>query len=104
VYLPTPGIDIKDIPNVNDHDFSVTLNGFFLVRWTDSRLILNDVKAKSGSSLSIKLSRLFFVKGTLAIDILVLGTFAGFICREYLLREYLRNDKFCITFHNFGKI
>ena len=27
------GIDIKDIPNVNDHDFSVTLNGFFLVRY-----------------------------------------------------------------------
>ncbi|XP_023347755.1 glycine receptor subunit alpha-3 [Eurytemora carolleeae] len=38
------GIDIKDIPNVNDHDFSVTLNGFFLVRWTDTRLILHDVK------------------------------------------------------------
>ena len=38
------GIDIKDIPNVNDHDFSITLNGFFLVRWTDRRLLIEDVK------------------------------------------------------------
>jgi hypothetical protein len=55
-YVVIKGIDIKDIPNVNDQDFSVTLNGFFLVRWTDSRLILNDVKAKSGSSLPINQS------------------------------------------------
>ena len=39
-----PGIDIKDIPNVNDHDFSITINGFFLVRWFDHRLIIEDVK------------------------------------------------------------
>jgi hypothetical protein len=39
-----PGIDIKDIPNVNDHDFSITLNGFFIVRWTDRRLLIQDVK------------------------------------------------------------
>ena len=38
------GIDIKDIPNVNDHDFSITINGFFLVRWFDHPLILEDVK------------------------------------------------------------
>lgn len=38
------GIDIKDIPNVNDQDFTVTLNGFFLVRWTDNRLQLHNVK------------------------------------------------------------
>ena len=37
------GIDIKDIPNVNDRDFSVTLNGFFLVRWRDPRLIIANV-------------------------------------------------------------
>ena len=37
------GIDIKDIPNVNDRDFSVTLNGFFLVRWRDPRLIIDNV-------------------------------------------------------------
>ena len=33
--LLNPGIDIKDIPNVHDGDTSITLNGFFLVRWTD---------------------------------------------------------------------
>ena len=38
------GIDIKDIPNVNDRDFSVTLNGFFLVRWRDPRLIIENVE------------------------------------------------------------
>ena len=38
------GIDIKDIPNVNDHDFSITINGFFLVRWFDHRLVIEDVK------------------------------------------------------------
>ena len=37
------GIDIKDIPNVNDRDFSITLNGFFLVRWRDPRLIIENV-------------------------------------------------------------
>ena len=38
------GIDIRDIPKVNDHDFSITLNGFFLVRWTDPRLVIENVK------------------------------------------------------------
>ena len=37
------GIDIKDIPMVDDHDFSITLNGFFLVRWVDERLKITDV-------------------------------------------------------------
>ena len=37
------GIDIKDIPQVNDQDFSITLNGFFLVRWVDERLKIKDV-------------------------------------------------------------
>ena len=37
------GIDIKDIPQVNDQDFSITLNGFFLVRWVDERLQITDV-------------------------------------------------------------
>ena len=49
-----PGIDIKDIPNVNDHDFSLTLNGFFIVRWTDRRLLIQDVKfGPEGNSLSL---------------------------------------------------
>ncbi len=33
------GIDIKDIPNINDHEFSVTLNAFFVVRSVHRRLI-----------------------------------------------------------------
>ena len=28
---------------MNDHDFSITLNGFFLVRWVDERLLIEDV-------------------------------------------------------------
>ena len=36
------GIDIKDIPNVSDKDFSITLNAYFIVKWFDSRLIVND--------------------------------------------------------------
>ena len=29
---------------MNDQDFSITINGFFLVRWFDHRLIVEDVK------------------------------------------------------------
>ena len=29
---------------MNDRDFSVTLNGFFLVRWRDPRLIIENVE------------------------------------------------------------
>ena len=32
------GIDIKDIPKISDKDFSVTLNAFFVVRWKEERL------------------------------------------------------------------
>ena len=35
------GIDIKDIPKIDDKDFSVTLNAFFVVRWKDSRLVID---------------------------------------------------------------
>ena len=45
------GIDIKDIPNVNDRDFSITLNGFFLVRWRDPRLIIENVDFGENESL-----------------------------------------------------
>ena len=44
VTVSAAGIDIKDIPQVNDADFSITLNGFFLIRWTDTRLIIREVK------------------------------------------------------------
>ena len=35
------GIDIKDIPKIDDKEFSVTLNAFFLVRWKDKRLVID---------------------------------------------------------------
>ena len=38
------GIDIKDIPKIDDIDFSVTLNAFFVVRWTDERLVIDQEK------------------------------------------------------------
>lgn len=34
------GVDIKDIPKVNDKDFSVTMNAYFIVKWQDRRLIV----------------------------------------------------------------
>jgi hypothetical protein len=34
------GVDIKDIPKVNDRDFSITLNAYFIVKWQDRRLIV----------------------------------------------------------------
>ena len=38
------GIDIKDIPKIDDKDFSVTLNAFFVVRWEDKRLVIDQQK------------------------------------------------------------
>ena len=38
------GIDIKDIPKIDDNDFSVTLNAFFVVRWKDERLVIDQEK------------------------------------------------------------
>ena len=37
------GIDIKDIPKIDDKEFSITLNAFFVVRWTDARMIIDQV-------------------------------------------------------------
>ena len=37
------GIDIKDIPKIDDKEFSITLNAFFVVRWTDTRMIIDQV-------------------------------------------------------------
>ena len=34
------GVDIKDIPKVNDKDFSITINAYFIVKWSDQRLIV----------------------------------------------------------------
>ena len=38
------GIDIKDIPKIDDKEFSITLNAFFVVRWTDGRMIIDQVR------------------------------------------------------------
>ena len=51
------GIDIKDIPNVSDKDFSITLNAYFIVKWFDSRLIVEDV-VKNASELQEPVSDL----------------------------------------------
>ncbi len=41
------GVDVKDIPKVNDKDFSITMNAYFIVKWTDRRLgrILCSIRA-----------------------------------------------------------
>ena len=41
------GIDIKDIPKIADKEFSVTLNAFFVVRWKDERLVIDQVGGKA---------------------------------------------------------
>ena len=38
----TVGVDIKDIPKVEDKDFSITINAYFMVKWKDTRLIVID--------------------------------------------------------------
>ncbi|TRY78043.1 hypothetical protein TCAL_06627 [Tigriopus californicus] len=38
------GIDIKDIPKIDDQEYSITLNAFFVVRWTDERMIIDQEK------------------------------------------------------------
>ena len=40
------GIDIKDIPKISDKDFSVTLNAFFVVRWMEERLHIDQARMK----------------------------------------------------------
>ncbi len=44
------GVDIKDIPKVNDKDFSITLNAYFIVKWRDARLMVSDRNRTSKSS------------------------------------------------------
>ena len=41
------GIDIKDIPKIDDKEFSITLNAFFVVRWTDRRMSIDQEKLHS---------------------------------------------------------
>ena len=37
------GVDIKDIPKVSDTDFTITLNAYFIVKWKDTRLEVDDI-------------------------------------------------------------
>ena len=46
------GVDIKDIPKVNDKDFSITLNAYFIVKWRDQRLIVSKRNRTRGRSRS----------------------------------------------------
>ena len=50
------GIDIKDIPKIADKEFSVTLNAFFVVRWKDERLVIDQVggRAENKPSQSLR--------------------------------------------------
>ena len=45
------GIDVIDIPKIDDNDFTVTLVAFFNLLWTDSRLTI-DEKTNFGSLLN----------------------------------------------------
>ena len=61
------GVDIKDIPKVSDTDFAITLNAYFIVKWHDSRLIVEGRKRDRGSAscklhVDIKLHTLLFKK------------------------------------------
>ncbi len=44
--LVNVGIDIKDIPKIDDQEYSITLNAFFVVRWTDERMIIDQDKMR----------------------------------------------------------
>ena len=41
--LVSIGVDIKDIPKVKDKDFSITINAYFIAKWRDVRLQINDL-------------------------------------------------------------
>ena len=47
------GIDIKDIPKIDDKDFSVTLNAFFVVQWTDERLLIDQEQVHKNGNYPI---------------------------------------------------
>ena len=47
------GVDIKDIPKVSDKDFAITLNAYFIVKWHDSRLIV-----QAGSTVELETAKI----------------------------------------------
>lgn len=40
--IVTIGVDIKDIPKVKDKDFSITINAYFIAKWRDVRLHIEE--------------------------------------------------------------
>ena len=45
------GVDIKDIPKVNDKDFSITMNAYFIVKWQDE---LIDIEEGIGGLVEVR--------------------------------------------------
>ena len=37
-------MDITDIPKVSDVDFSITLHAYFMVKWRDARIVVQDLR------------------------------------------------------------
>ena len=62
------GVDIKDIPKVDENDFSITLNAYFIVEWSDKRLeiMLRNRTSKQQPSKSHQ----YDIKLTVVYDIL----------------------------------
>ena len=46
------GINIKDRPKISDKDFSGTLNAFFVVRWNEGRLMIDQDKMENNPTPS----------------------------------------------------
>ena len=50
----TVGVDIKDIPKVEDKDFSITINAYFMVKWKDTRLIVMDEDTVQSGNMKVR--------------------------------------------------
>ena len=53
------GVDIKDIPKVEDKDFSITINAYFMVKWRDTRLELHPLEDVTQHKNKIKVTITF---------------------------------------------
>ena len=59
------GVDIKDIPKVEDKDFSITINAYFMVKWRDTRLELipldDNGNVEKLNKIKVNLTIIFYV-------------------------------------------
>ena len=78
------GVDIKDIPKVNDKDFSITLNAYFIVKWQDRRLIVERRNRTSSYQIEGKGYLLFCI---MKISITHFKTKSFCLSTKYLNRE-----------------